>query len=111
VGGIVADRRSRRHIVIATQTAAMLLAFALAMLTLTRTVHVWHVFVLASSLGVVNAFDIPARQSFQVEMVGKPDLMNAPSRSTPRCSTPRASSARPSPASWWRRSAKAGASS
>ena len=77
LGGIVADRRSRRRIVIATQTASMLLAFALAALTLTGTVHVWHVFVLASSLGAVNAFDIPARQSFQVEMVGKADLMNA----------------------------------
>ncbi len=77
LGGIVADRRSRRQIVIGTQTASMLLAFALAGLTLTKTVHVWHVFVLASLLGMVNAFDIPARQSFQVEMVGKADLMNA----------------------------------
>ena len=77
LGGIVADRRSRRRIVIGTQTASMLLAFALAGLTLTKTVHVWHVFVLASLLGAVNAFDIPARQSFQVEMVGKADLMNA----------------------------------
>ena len=77
LGGIVADRRSRRRIVIGTQTASMLLAFALAALTLTKTVQVWHVFVLASLLGVVNAFDIPARQSFQVEMVGKADLMNA----------------------------------
>jgi len=77
LGGIVADRYSRRRIVIGTQTASMLLAFALAALTLTKTVHVWHVFVLGASLGVVNAFDIPARQSFQVEMVGKEDLMNA----------------------------------
>jgi MFS family permease len=77
LGGIVADRRSRRRIVIGTQTASMLLACALATLTLTETVRVWHVFVLASLLGVVNAFDIPARQSFQVEMVGKADLMNA----------------------------------
>jgi MFS family permease len=77
LGGIVADRFSRRRIVIATQVSSMLLAFALAALTLTHTVHVWHVFVLASLLGAVNAFDIPARQSFQVEMVGKADLMNA----------------------------------
>jgi MFS family permease len=77
LGGIVADRLSRRRIVIATQCSSMLLAFALAGLTLTKTVHVWHVFVLASLLGAVNAFDIPARQSFQVEMVGKADLMNA----------------------------------
>jgi MFS family permease len=77
VGGIVADRYSRHRVVIATQTAAMLLAFVLAALTLTGTVRVWHIFTLSAALGVVNAFDIPARQSFIVEMVGKPDLMNA----------------------------------
>ncbi|MGO9009113.1 MAG: MFS transporter [Bryobacteraceae bacterium] len=77
LGGILADRRSRRRIVIGTQTASMLLAFALAALTLTKTVQVWHLFVLAALLGVVNSFDIPARQAFQVEMVGKADLMNA----------------------------------
>jgi len=77
LGGIVADRYNRRRVVIGTQAASMLLAFALAGLTLTKTVYVWHVFVLASLLGMVNAFDIPARQSFQVEMVGKADLMNA----------------------------------
>ena len=76
-GGIAADRFSRRRIVIGTQTAAMLLAFALAALTLSGQVRIWHVFVLSSLLGVVNSFDIPARQSFIVEMVGKPDLMNA----------------------------------
>jgi MFS family permease len=77
LAGIVADRFSRRHVVIATQTASMLLAFTLAALTLTGKVHVWHVFVLAALLGVVNSFDIPARQSFIVDMVGKPHLMNA----------------------------------
>jgi MFS family permease len=77
LGGITADRVNRRHIVIATQVAAMLLAFVLAALTLSHKVQVWHVFVLASLLGVVNAFDIPGRQSFLVDMVGKEDLMNA----------------------------------
>ncbi|MFZ0142938.1 MAG: MFS transporter, partial [Candidatus Sulfotelmatobacter sp.] len=77
LGGIAADRFDRRHIVIATQTASMLLAFVLAALTLLHKVQVWHVFVLASLLGVVNAFDIPGRQSFLVDMVGKEDLMNA----------------------------------
>jgi len=77
LGGIVADRYSRRHIVIATQTASMLLAFAMAAITLTGTVRIWEVFVLAALLGVTNSFDIPARQSFIVEMVGKRDLMNA----------------------------------
>ena len=77
LGGLTADRVNRRHIVISTQVAAMLLAFVLAALTLLHKVHVWHVFVLASLLGVVNAFDIPGRQSFLVDMVGKEDLMNA----------------------------------
>jgi MFS family permease len=77
LGGIIADRRNRQYVVIATQTAAMILAFILSLLTLTHTVQVWHVFVLATLLGIVNAFDIPARQAFLVEMVGREDLMNA----------------------------------
>jgi MFS family permease len=77
LGGIAADRFNRRHVVIATQVGSMLLAFVLAGLTLFHKVQVWHVFVLASLLGVVNAFDIPGRQSFLVDMVGKEDLMNA----------------------------------
>ncbi|HET6181672.1 MAG TPA: MFS transporter [Candidatus Sulfotelmatobacter sp.] len=77
IGGFVADRTNRKHVVLATQVASMLLAFVLAALTLTHRVEVWHVFVLAALLGVVNAFDIPGRQSFLVDMVGKEDLMNA----------------------------------
>jgi MFS family permease len=77
IGGIVADRHDRQRVVIATQTVSMILAFILAFLTLTGRVHIWHIFVLAASLGVVNAFDIPGRQSFIVEMVGKEDMMNA----------------------------------
>jgi MFS family permease len=77
LGGITADRANRQRIVIATQTASMILAFMLAALTLTGKVQVWHIFVLAALLGVVNAFDIPGRQSFLVDMVGKDDLMNA----------------------------------
>jgi MFS family permease len=77
IGGITADRANRKHVVIATQTASMLLAFVLAVLTLSGKIQVWHIFVLASLLGVVNAFDIPGRQSFLVDMVGKEDLMNA----------------------------------
>ena len=77
LGGIVADRRNRHRVVIATQAAAMILAFMLALLTLTGRVQIWEIFVLAALLGVVNAFDLPARQSFIVDMVGKEDLMNA----------------------------------
>jgi MFS family permease len=77
LGGIVADRYPRQRIVIATQAASMVLALILAALTLSGTVHIWHIFVLSALLGTVNAFDVPARQSFIVEMVGRPDLMNA----------------------------------
>ena len=76
-GGFWADRHSRCHIVIATQTLAMLLALLLAALTLLDVVQVWHIIVIAVSLGTVNAFDIPARQSFFVELVGRDDLSNA----------------------------------
>src|SRR5271156_199912 len=77
IGGITADRTNRQRLVIATQIASMLLAGILAWLTLTGRVHVWHIFALAALLGVVNAFDIPGRQSFLIDMVGKEDLMNA----------------------------------
>lgn len=77
VGGITADRMNRQRVVIATQTASMILAFILAGLTLANRVTVKEIFVLAAALGVVNAFDIPGRQAFLVDMVGKDDLMNA----------------------------------
>ncbi len=77
IGGTIADRHDRQRLVIATQTVSMILAFILAGVTLTHVVQVWHIFVLAALLGVVNAFDIPARQAFLVDMVGKEDLMNA----------------------------------
>jgi MFS family permease len=77
LGGITADRSNRQRVVIATQTASMILALVLAALTLTHRVTVKEIFVLAALLGVVNAFDIPGRQAFLVDMVGKADLMNA----------------------------------
>ncbi len=77
IGGIVADRVDRRRIIIVTQSVSMVLPLTLAALTLGGHVRVWHVFVLATCLGIVNAFDIPARQSFVVEMVGREDLSNA----------------------------------
>jgi MFS family permease len=77
IGGSVADRYNRHRILVATQTISMLLPLVLAALVFTGRVHVWQVFTLAAMLGVVNAFDIPARQAFVVEMVGKEDLVNA----------------------------------
>jgi len=77
LGGVVADRYSRHRIVVVTQTLAMLQAFVLATLTLTGRVQVWHIFVLATLLGVVNAFDMPGRQSLLIQMTGKEDLLSA----------------------------------
>jgi len=77
LGGVIADRAHRHHVLIATQTLMMLLAFALAAVTLSEYVEVWHIFALASLLGVTNAFDIPARQAFLVEMVDRDDIINA----------------------------------
>lgn len=77
LGGLFADRYSRHRTVIATQTASMLLAFVLAALTLLEHIRVWEVLLLAGLLGVVNAFDIPARQAFIVDMVVPDDLINA----------------------------------
>jgi MFS family permease len=77
LGGAIADRANRHRVVIATQTASMVLAFVLAVLTLTHRIQVWQIMVLAAGLGIVNAFDIPARQAFLMDMVGREDLLNA----------------------------------
>ena len=77
VGGMVADRYPRRTVLVITQTTAMLLAGTLAAVTLLEGVRVWHVFAIGAALGIVNAFDIPVRQAFVVEMVERADIMNA----------------------------------
>ncbi|MGB7556712.1 MAG: MFS transporter, partial [Candidatus Korobacteraceae bacterium] len=77
IGGIVADRNNRRRVIIGTQITAMVLAAILALLTLSGRIRVWEIMVLAAGLGVVNAFDIPARQAFLIDMVGREDLLNA----------------------------------
>ena len=76
-GGLVADHLPKRRTLIATQVSAMTLAFVLAVLTATNTVQVWHIFVLALLLGFTNAIDMPTRQAFSVEMVGREDVTNA----------------------------------
>lgn len=75
--GTLVDRVSKHRLLLITQVAAMVLAIILAGLTLAGVVRVWHVVALAALLGVVNAFDGPARQAFTVEMVGHEDLLNA----------------------------------
>ena len=77
LGGLVADRYNRHRVVIATQTASMVLAGIYATLILGGWITTKEIITLAAALGVVNAFDIPARQAFLVEMVGKEDLLNA----------------------------------
>lgn len=77
IGGATADRYSRHRILLITQIVSMVLAFVLAGLTLTGRIHVWHLFVLASLLGINYAFYVPAQSAFVVDMVGKEDLMNA----------------------------------
>ncbi len=76
-GGVIVDRVPKRSLLILTQASAMLLAFILALLAFTHAVQEWHIILLAAGLGIVNAFDAPARQAFVVEMVGKDDLPNA----------------------------------
>jgi MFS family permease len=77
LGGYVGDRFDRHRGVIVTQTISMLLAFALAVLTRTHLIGQWQLIVIAFLVGIVNAFDVPIRQAFFVQMVGKEDLPNA----------------------------------
>ena len=75
--GVVVDRTPKRRLILSTQAALMLPALALAGLTWTGGVRYWHVATLAGLIGLVNALDMPSRQSFLVEMVGREDLLNA----------------------------------
>jgi len=77
VGGMLSDHLNRCRVIIVTQTLLMLQALALAGLTLSSVVQPWHIIALAGVLGALNAFDIPARQSFIVELVGPDHLPNA----------------------------------
>lgn len=77
IAGSLADRYPKRLIIVMTQTIMMLQAFALAYLKLSGTIQLWHVFVLAMVSGAANAIDVPARQSFVVEMVGNRDDLDS----------------------------------
>jgi MFS family permease len=76
-GGLVADRRDKRKLLIATQTVAAVLALALGLLTVIGVVELWMVYALALGLGLVTAVDMPARQTFVMEMVGRENVTNA----------------------------------
>lgn len=77
LGGVAADRFSKRTVLYFTQSAAGILAIILGVLVATNTVQLWMVYILAFCLGWVNVFDNPTRQSFVVEMVGEDKLRNA----------------------------------
>jgi MFS family permease len=76
--GALADRMSKRRLMVITQTAMMLLALALALLTATKALQVWQIAALAFLLGIANSFDVPARQALSVELIeDRRDLQNA----------------------------------
>lgn len=75
--GALADRLPKRRLLLVTQSIAMLCALTLALLTLTGRVQVWHVMLIAFTLGCSSAFEGPVRQSFTIELVGREDLLNA----------------------------------
>jgi len=78
VAGVLADRYNKHKILVATQTLAMLQAFILAFLTLTSTIQIWQILLLSLFSGLINAFDMPTRQSFVIDMVeDRNDLPNA----------------------------------
>lgn len=76
-GGVVADRVNKLRMMISLQIVMGVLALVLGVLTVTGAVELWHVGVLAALLGLNNAFENPARQSFMLEMVGRETLRNA----------------------------------
>jgi len=77
VGGALSDRFPKRRIILLTQAAMMGQAFVLAALVWSGQVRYWHVAVLASVYGLGRAIDIPARQSYITDLVGRSDLANA----------------------------------
>lgn len=77
LGGVVADRLDPRRLALLTQTALLVQATVLGVLTVTGQVRPWHVIVLSVVMGLVNAFDLPARQVLVARVIPKPDLPNA----------------------------------
>ena len=76
-GGVIADRVDKRKLMIALQTMMGALALVQGILVITHLIALWQIFILAALLGMNNAFENPARQSFVLEMVGSKDLRNA----------------------------------
>ena len=76
-GGVIADRFPKRKLVMTTQSIATVQAIVLALLTTLGVIHLWEIYVLAAVLGTTNAFDMPARQAFPIELVGREEVANA----------------------------------
>lgn len=77
LAGVLADRYNRRRMLVITQSLALLQALILGLLVLTGKSTIWQILILSIILGFVEAFDMPMRQSFMVEIVQKKDLGNA----------------------------------
>lgn len=77
LGGVIADRYSKRMLLYITQGTAAILAFIFAVLVYTNTIHLWMVYILAATFGIINSLDSPTRQTFVFEMVGRDNLSNA----------------------------------
>lgn len=75
--GVAVDRLPKRQLLLVTQATSGLFALTLAILDRSDSIQLWQVYLIGAGIGVVNAFDMPARQAFVVEMVGKEDLSNA----------------------------------
>ena len=75
--GVIIDKYPKRQILLVTQTISMILAFILSMLAFTHNIKYEYILILALILGLANTIDMPARQSFTIEMTGKEDLKNA----------------------------------
>lgn len=77
IGGTLADRVPKHKLVLVTQTAAMIVAAIFGMLVATGVIQLWHIYILATLQGLINAIDNPTRQAFAVELVGKEAVVNA----------------------------------
>ena len=75
--GVIVDRLPKHRLLLATQSVALVQAAALAVLTASGQIQLWQIYLLASILGLVSAFDQPARQSFVMELVGRENVVNA----------------------------------
>jgi len=87
--GVIVDRLPKQRLLIATQSISLAQALTLALLTATGRIEVWHIYLLAILLGLVNAFDQPARQSFVLDLVGRDNVVNAVGLSSAQFSSAR----------------------